>query len=59
MKQGKLKEAIGEWQASLREWETASPADTDATEVAKIQKKLEGARVRLAKESSGGPSKQQ
>ena len=49
--QGKLKEAIAQWQASLKEWEGASPAEVDHSEVAKVQKKLESAKVRLAKES--------
>lgn len=52
MKQGKTKEAIAQWQASLKEWENSTQADMDPAEVGKITKKLEGARVRLAKESS-------
>jgi len=52
--QGKLKEAIAQWQVSLKEWEASSRAELDPLEVAKIQKKLEGAKVRLAKESSSG-----
>jgi tetratricopeptide (TPR) repeat protein len=56
-KQGKLKEAIAQWQASLKEWDNSSPSEVDPTEVAKVQKKLEGARVRLAKE--GGNSQKQ
>ncbi len=51
MKQGKLKEAIGQWERSLKEWESSARAEYDSTEVAKVQKKLEGARVRLAKET--------
>ena len=54
-KQGRLKEAIDEWQISLREWENAAPSERDSTEIAKVQKKLESARVRLARESSGAP----
>jgi tetratricopeptide (TPR) repeat protein len=54
-KQGKLKEAISQWQASLKEWENAAPSEQDSTEVAKVQKKLEGARVRLAKETPKQP----
>jgi len=53
-KEGKLKEAIVHWQDSLREWENAAPSERDAGEVGKIQKKLESARVRLAKESGTG-----
>jgi tetratricopeptide (TPR) repeat protein len=49
-KQGKLKDAISQWQTSLNEWNTSTPGDRDPDEIAKVQKKLEGARVRLAKE---------
>ena len=49
-KQGKTKEAIGQWQSSLQQWNTGAPADAEPDEVAKVQKKLDGARVRLAKE---------
>jgi len=51
-RQGKLKEAIAQWERSLKEWEASSRAEHEAGEVAKVQSKLEGARVRLAKESS-------
>jgi Cytochrome c biogenesis factor len=57
-KQGKLKEAIAQWQSSLKEWENTSASESDPAEVAKIQRKLENARVRLAKESSGSSPKQ-
>jgi tetratricopeptide (TPR) repeat protein len=53
-KQGKLKEAIDQWQASLKAWNTSSPADQEPDEVAKVQKKLDTARVRLAKAQSPG-----
>jgi predicted Zn-dependent protease len=49
-KQGKIKDAISQWQTSLNEWNASSPGDKEPTEIAKVQKKLEGARVRLAKE---------
>jgi tetratricopeptide (TPR) repeat protein len=51
-KQGKLKEAISQWQASLKEWENAATSEQEPAEIAKVQKKLEGARVRQAKETS-------
>lgn len=57
-KQGKLKEAIGQWEISLKDWDSTPPADQEATEIAKVHKKLEGARVRLAKETSNIPEKQ-
>jgi tetratricopeptide (TPR) repeat protein len=59
LKQGKIKDAIAQWQLSLTEWDKSSKAEVDSDEVAKVTKKLEGARVRLARESSGGSSKQQ
>ena len=50
-KQGKVKEAIEQWQQSLKEYETAASSDRDPVEVAKVQKKLDSAKLRLAKES--------
>lgn len=49
-RQGKIKEAIAQWQISLKEWEAGSKAELEPDEVAKIQKKLEGAKSRLAKD---------
>jgi tetratricopeptide (TPR) repeat protein len=54
-RQGKLKEAIHEWQVSLNEWQNAAPSERDTTEIAKVQKKLESARVRLAREGGAAP----
>jgi len=53
-KNGKVKEAIAQWQISLQEWQNTSSAEMDSAEVAKVQKKLEGARVRLARENGNG-----
>jgi tetratricopeptide (TPR) repeat protein len=50
-REGKVREAIVQWQSSLREWQTGPPADLDHAEVAKVQKKLEDAKVRLARET--------
>jgi tetratricopeptide (TPR) repeat protein len=52
-KASKVREAIAQWEASLREWETSSPADLDSAEVAKVKDKLENARVQLARQSNG------
>lgn len=57
-KQGKLKEAIAQWQNSLTEWDRTAPTENDPAEVAKIHKKLDSARVRLAKESGSGQQQQ-
>jgi tetratricopeptide (TPR) repeat protein len=50
LKLGKTKEAIAQWQASLREFQKATEADNDPEEVAKVNKKLDEAQARLAKE---------
>lgn len=55
LKQGKVKDAITQWQASLKEVEKAPPADADSVDVAGINRKLEVARVRMAKEGSAEP----
>lgn len=47
-KQGKLREAVQQWEASMAEWKTAVFGDQDASESAKVQKKLESAKVRVA-----------
>ena len=51
LKQGKTRDAIIQWQASLKEWESSSQAEADPVEVAKVSKKLESARVKLARET--------
>jgi tetratricopeptide (TPR) repeat protein len=52
--EGKIREAISQWQYSLKEWQTSAPSEVDHTEVAKVQKKLDDAKVRLAREN-GSP----
>jgi tetratricopeptide (TPR) repeat protein len=49
-KEGKIREAIAQWQASVKEYETNPPTDADPQDVVKVTKKLESARVRVAKE---------
>jgi tetratricopeptide (TPR) repeat protein len=49
-KQGKTRDAIKQWQASMQEYEAGVSQEMDAADAAKINKKLEGAKVRLAKE---------
>lgn len=56
-KQGKIKDAITEWEASLKQWDVSAPAEQEPAEIAKVQKKLEGAKVRLARENNKGPEK--
>jgi tetratricopeptide (TPR) repeat protein len=54
-KEGKLQLAIAEWQKSLAAYASSLGPEADPADVAKVQKKLEGARVRLA---HGGAEKQ-
>jgi tetratricopeptide (TPR) repeat protein len=51
LKLGKTREAIGQWQASLKDYESGASAETGPEEMAKIARKLENARVKLAKET--------
>jgi tetratricopeptide (TPR) repeat protein len=50
-KQGKIREAIQQWEASVEEWKVAVQADKDPEEFAKVTKKLEGAKVRVAEKT--------
>ncbi len=51
-KTGRLKDAAAQWELSLNEFAHTVQADMDPGEEAKVQKKLDSARVRLAKESN-------
>ena len=51
-KTGRIRLAAAQWEMSLDEFAKSSPADVDPGDVSKVQKKLESARVRLAKEES-------
>jgi tetratricopeptide (TPR) repeat protein len=55
-KNGKLQQAIIDWQKALQAYSASLAFDADPVDVAKVQRKLEGARVRLA-HSGGSPSK--
>ena len=48
-KTGKLKLAVEQWERSLHEYARSLPADVDPEDVAKVQHKLDNARVKLAK----------
>jgi tetratricopeptide (TPR) repeat protein len=47
-KQGKIREAIQQWEASVSEMKGAAPSEQDPEELAKITKKLEGAKVLIS-----------
>ncbi len=49
-KTNRLKLAVTQWERSLQEWKKTIPAEVDASDVAKVQKKLDGAKVKLAKQ---------
>ena len=58
-KTGRLKMAAGQWEQSLQEYARTTPADADPGDVSKVQRKLDTARVKLAKEESAGASPKQ
>jgi tetratricopeptide (TPR) repeat protein len=49
-KTGRLKLAAAHWERALAEWNKTVAPEIDQEEQAKVQKKLESAKVRLAKE---------
>ncbi len=57
-KTGRIRLAAAQWELSLAEFSKSAAADVEPSEVAKVQHKLESARVKLAKEDSiAGPAK--
>ena len=49
-KLGKIKEAITQWQSSLKDFRSPAGLDSEPEDVAKVTRKLDAARVKLAKE---------
>ena len=49
-KTGRLKLAIGHWERALVEWNKTVAAEVESADVARVQKKLESAKVKLARE---------
>jgi tetratricopeptide (TPR) repeat protein len=49
-KTNRLKLAVTQWERSLQEWKNTIPAEVETSDVAKVQKKLDGAKVRLARQ---------
>src|SRR5580704_11619587 len=60
MKTDRVKLAATHWERSLDEWNKTVPAEVDTDSVAKLQKELDAARVKLAKQNPGNapPPKQ-
>jgi tetratricopeptide (TPR) repeat protein len=46
----RTRDAMLKWQEALAEWKNTLPGDTDPLDVAKVQKKLDEAKTRLARE---------
>ena len=59
-KTGRLKLAASQWEEALKQYAKADPADAEPGEGGRLQKKLDSARVRLAKgeTSTAAPAKQ-
>jgi tetratricopeptide (TPR) repeat protein len=51
-KTGRIRLAASQWELSLAEYAKSAAADVEPADVAKVQKKLETARVKLAKQES-------
>ena len=51
-KTGRLKLAAAHWERSVQEWSKTVPAEQDGEAFAKVQQKLDAAKVKLAKEES-------
>ena len=51
-KTGRLKLAAAHWERALSEWNKTVAAEVDQNDVARVQKKLESAKMKLAKEDS-------
>lgn len=52
-KTGRLKQAAAHWDRAVQEWNKTVPAEVDTEAFAKVQQKLDAAKVKLAKEESG------
>lgn len=50
-KTNRLKLAAAQWEESLKEYAITAPADTDPGDMSKVQKQLDSARIRLAREA--------
>jgi tetratricopeptide (TPR) repeat protein len=51
-KTGRLKLAAAHWERAMQEWSKTVAAEVDQSDLARIQKKLESAKMKLAKENS-------
>jgi tetratricopeptide (TPR) repeat protein len=51
-KTGRLKQAATNWERALTEWSRTIAAEVDPTDVSRVQKKLDSAKMKLAREDS-------
>jgi tetratricopeptide (TPR) repeat protein len=51
-KTGRLKQAALHWENALQGWNKSVPGDVDASDVQRVQKKLDAAKVKLARQQS-------
>lgn len=49
---GNLQQAVLQWQSSLKNYENSAPADAEPADVNKVRKRLEKAKIKLAKEEA-------
>ena len=49
-KTGRIRQAVAQWEQSVAEFAHSAPADIDPGDQAKVQKKLESAKVKLARQ---------
>jgi len=52
-KQGKLKPAVAQWERALVEYSRSLPADIEPDDVSNLHKRLDSAKVKLAKNAAG------
>lgn len=55
-KTGRLRQAITQWERSVKEYASSAPGDAEPGDVSKVEKKLENAKVKLAKEETHSPA---
>ena len=53
-KTGRVKLAASHWERALEEWNKSVPYDVDSGDVARVQKRLESARIKLAQQQAAG-----
>lgn len=56
---GHLQQAVAQWESSLANYSNSAPADAEPADVNKVRKRLDKARVKLAKEDAHATSSRQ